>query len=166
MTVFRWLRGRAIFIAIAAAVGISVAAVAPAQAASSSQSFNVPYGTLFVSAYECNTFVSSCSWYTKVQLQRSSKVMDRITNTTTIYANGISASVTISKDQSSATITGNQTKMASVKWTKYVSNLVELSGSARPSWTTIGITTEACLTGDGPGTYGAVSSKCTRIGLW
>ncbi len=138
-----------------------------AQAASSYNYWNVPYGQLYVSAYECNTYVSSCSWYTKVQLRNNGgRIMDRITNTTRIYANGISASVTISKDQVSATLTGNHTSIGQVKWTKYVSNLVELSGKASPSWTTVGITTKACLTGNGPGGYGDVSSKCAQIGLW
>ncbi len=160
------LSARAVLAGITVAAGMALASVSPANAASSSQSFTVPYGKLFVSAYECNVFMTSCSWYTKVQLQNSTKVMDSITNTTNIYVNGISASVTISKDQPSATITANQTKTATVKWTKYVSNLVELSGEARPTWTAVGITTEACLTGNGPGSYGTVSSKCTRIGLW
>lgn len=148
------------------AAGMTGALATPAMAASSENSFNVPYGTLYVSAWECNTYLTSCSWYTKVQLRNSTRIMDRITNTTKISANGISASVTISKDQVSATLSGNQTSLATVRWTKYVSNLVELSGEAKPSWTAIGITTEACLTGDGPGGYGAVSAKCAKIGLW
>jgi hypothetical protein len=121
-----------------------------------------------VSAYECNTYVFSCSWYTKVQLQNSTKIMDRLTNTTNIYANGFSAnsSITISTSGSGITLTGNQTSLATVRWTKYVSNLVELRGEASPSWTTVGLTTEACLSGDGPGSYGAVTTpKCARIGL-
>lgn len=92
--------------------------------------------------------------------------MDSLTNTTKITANGISAKITVSKDQSSATLTGNKTKIGTVKWTKRVSNLVELSGTAAPSITSVGITTEACLTGNGPGSYGAVSKKCAKIGLW
>ncbi|MDN5684372.1 MULTISPECIES: hypothetical protein [Actinomycetes] len=148
---------------------VAVAAVAGASgahAASSSQSFTVPYGTLYVSAWECNTYIKSCDWYTKVQLQKNGgRIMDRITNTTTISANGINATVNVSKTPS-ATLSGNQTKMATVKWTKYVSNLVELRGTATPSWTAVGITTKSCLTGNGPGSYGEVSAKCTQIGLW
>lgn len=92
--------------------------------------------------------------------------MDRLTNTTSIDALGISAEVTISTDQASATLSGNRTSLATVRWTKYVSNLVELSGSANPSWTAVGISTKACLTGNGPGGYGEVSAKCAQIGLW
>ncbi len=151
----------------AAATALMVGSAGSAQAATAENYWNVAYGQLYVSAWECNTYVTSCSWYTKVQLRNNGgRIMDRITNTTKIYANGISASVTISKDQVSATLTGNQTSIGQVKWTKYVSNLVELSGKANPSWTTVGITTEACLTGNGPGSYGDVSAKCAKIGLW
>ncbi len=151
----------------AATAALLVGTGGSAQAASSDNYWNVPYGQLYVSAYECNTYLTSCSWYTKVQLRNNGgRIMDSITNTTKIYANGISASVTISKDQPSATITGNQTSIGQVRWTKYVSNLVELSGEARPSWTAVGITTEACLTGNGPAGYGSVSAKCAKIGLW
>jgi len=94
--------------------------------------------------------------------------MDSITNTTTIYTNGVSAgsSITIGTKGSSITLVGNQTAQGTVRSTMFVSNLVELRGEASPSWTAIGITTEACLTGDGPSTYGAVSKKCARIGLF
>lgn len=151
----------------AAAAALVIGTGGSAQAASADNYWNVAYGQLYVSAYECNTYITSCSWYTKVQLRNNGgRIMDRLTNTTQIYANGISASVTISKDQASATLTGNQTSIGKVTWTKYVSNLVELSGKASPSWTTVGITTKACLTGNGPGGYGDVSAKCAQIGLW
>ncbi len=149
------------------ALGVVFGNATTATAATASNSFNVPYGQLYVSAWECNTYISSCSWYTKVQLRNNGgRIMDRITNTTKIDALGISAEVTISKDQSSATLSGNRTSLATVRWTKYVSNLVELSGTANPSWTSVGISTEACLTGNGPGGYGDVSAKCAKIGLW
>lgn len=126
------------------------------------------WSTLRVS-YECNAFLTSCKWYTKVQLRNNGgRIMDVITNTTNIYANGISAKVTISKDQPLAVITANQKHIGQVRWTKRVSNLVELSGQARPSGlTTVGITVESCVTGDGPGkSNGAVTPKCAKIGLW
>ncbi len=159
-------KGSAVVATGLAAVALATAAPTAAHAASSSNSASVPYGTLYVSAYECNTYVTSCSWYTKVQLQNSSKVMDSITNTTKISSNGLKATVNISKKEASATITGNQTPMVTVRWTKYVSNLVELHGEARPSWTAVGITTQACMTGNGPGSYGALSGLCAKIGLW
>lgn len=158
----KWIAG------LVASLGMLVGLGAPAaQAATADDSWNVPYGQLYVSAYECNSFVTACNWKTKVQLRNNGgKLMDSITNTTTVSANGISAKVTLSKDQSSAVLSGNQTQMGKVTWTKYKSNLVELSGTAKPTWTAIGITTKACVTGNGPGTYGAVSAKCAQIGLW
>ena len=151
-----------------AASALLVGSGGAAHATSAENYWNVAYGQLYVSAWECSSFLFSCSWYTKVQLRNNGgRIMDRITNTTKIYANGISASVSISKDQASATLSGNQTSIGQVKWTKYVSNLVELSGSASPSWSAIGITTEACISGNGPGSYGEVTTpKCARIGLW
>ena len=119
-----------------------------AQAAWSNNSWNVPYGQLYVSAYECNTYLTSCSWYTKVQAATTVAGSWRTSPTPrNLRQRNLVGHPCRGPPARPSRATGRS--IGQVRWTKYVSNLVELSGEARPSWTAVGITTEACLTGDG-----------------
>ena len=82
----------------------------------------------------------------------------------TVQVHGVSiSSLSISKSPS-ASITFRTTSTATVTWRKYVANNVYNSGNVYAGYTSTYVSVNSCGSGNGPGGYGLVSSKCVYAG--
>lgn len=114
-----------------------------AQAFTSSSTLTANGVTYKVTATTCNLYWRSCSWNTTASLSKSMNY----THTSSVKANGIGVTLTISKDPS-ATISGNHTNLVTSKeqgYGRYSSN----KGVATPSIFSISVAARSQMSAGG-----------------
>jgi len=123
-------------------VGGMVAAT-PAQAFSSSSKLTSGGVTYTVKADSCNLYWATCSWSTSAAVS----VKKAFTHYSYVRANGVKATVTLSKTPS-ATITGNNTALITAqKGTNSTS--YSMSGEVKPSTSAWGVGARSRITTTG-----------------
>lgn len=153
--------------ALAAFFVLCLAAVSFAGNASATggeSSWNLAYGKFTVKSWHCTLYVKSCDWRGETILTNNNGVMQWVQNEATVVVHGVSIeSLSISKSPS-ATIVFNEKSKAIVRWRRTVANNVNNSGNVYAGYSSTYVSVNSCGSGDGPGSYGAVSSKCVYAG--
>jgi hypothetical protein len=149
----------------ALAVGVAAALAGPAAATGGQSTWSVGYGSFTVKSWHCSFYVTNCDWRGETILTNNGgRIMDWIQNAATVKVHGVSiSSLNISKSPS-ASITFRTTSTATVTWRKYVANNVYNSGNVYAGYTSTYVSVNSCGSGNGPGGYGLVSSKCVYAG--
>jgi hypothetical protein len=149
----------------ALAVGIAASVAGPASATGGESSWSVGYGSFTVKSWHCSFYVNDCDWRGETMLlNNGGRVMEWIQNASTVKVHGVSISKLDISKSPSATITFPAVSTATVTWRKYVANNVNNSGNVYAGYFSTYVSLNSCGTGNGPGGYGLVSSKCVYAG--
>jgi len=149
----------------AATAGLATALAAPASATGGQSTWSVGYGSFTVKSWHCTLYVTNCDWRGETILTNNGgRIMDWIQNSATVVVHGVSISKLDISKSPSATITFPALSTATVTWRKYVANNVYNSGNVYAGYFSTYVSVNSCGSGNGPGGYGLVSSKCVYAG--